>query len=98
MSGKIKITKGSGNVFVDLGDPDAETKHLKALIGAKIIDMLDRERITARAAAKRAGCDAADIQRVRNADLARFSLDRLIRFALRLGCKIEVKVSLPKAA
>lgn len=98
MSDKIEIVRGSGNVFADLADPDAETKHLKALVGAKIIDVLDRERLTARVAAKLAGCDAADIQRIRNADLARFSLDRLVRYALRLGCKVEVKVKLPKAA
>ena len=38
--------------------------------------------------------DPADIQRIRNADLARFTLDRLVRIAYRLGRKVEkMKIS-----
>jgi hypothetical protein len=37
--------------------------------------------------------DAADIQRIRNADLSRFTLDRLVRIVWRLGCRVEMKTS-----
>ena len=98
MTEEMELVRGSGNIFADFGDPDADAKHLKAQIAAQIIGLLDREHMTVRAAAKRVECDAADIQRIRNADLARFTLDRLIRYAIKLGCKEEIKVNMPKAA
>jgi len=52
----------------------------------------EERRLTARAAAAAAGIDPADVQRIRNADLARFSLDRLIRVAGRLGHRVEVTI------
>lgn len=98
MTDDFEVVRGSGNIFADLGMRNAEEKHMKVLVASKVIRLLDRDRITVRAAAKTAGCDAADIQRIRNADLARFTLDRLIRYAIRLGCKVEIKVEFPEAA
>jgi hypothetical protein len=37
--------------------------------------------------------DPADIQRIRNADLSRFTIDRLARIAYRLGRKPEMKMT-----
>jgi predicted XRE-type DNA-binding protein len=53
---------------------------------------LDRERLTVRAAHARTGIAAADFSRIRNADLRRFTLDRLIAILSRLGSRIEIKV------
>jgi len=80
-------------VFADLGDPDAEARQLKALLAAEIITTLDRVGLTVRAAATLAKVDPADIQHIRNADLSRFTLDRLIRVAYPLGRKVELKIS-----
>ena len=49
-------------------------------------------RLSVREGAKVAKVDAADIQRIRNADLSRFTLDRLVRIAYRLGRKVELHV------
>ena len=92
MSEEMELIRGSGNVFADLGDPDAEARQLKAQLAAEIIATLDRLGLTVRAAATLAKVDPADIQRIRNADLSRFTLDRLIRIAYRLGRKVELKV------
>ncbi len=35
---------------------------------------------------------AADFSRIRNADLSRFTVDRLVRIINRLGARVEVKV------
>ena len=55
--------------------------------------MLDRERLTVRAAHTRTGIAAADFSRIRNADLGRFTLDRLVSIINRLGSRVEVKVN-----
>jgi len=49
---------------------------------------LDRERLTVRAAHSRSGIAAADFSRIRNADLGRFTLDRLMSILNRLGSRV----------
>jgi len=96
MSKKAKdddIIGGSGDVFADLGFADAPVMRLKSRIATEIARVLDRRKLSVRAAAKEVGATAADVSRIRNADLDRFTLDRLVRIADRLGCRIAIKVS-----
>jgi predicted XRE-type DNA-binding protein len=88
----LEVVRGSGNVFRDLGHQNADAEQLKAILAAEIIKALDRERLTVRAAHDRTGIAAADFSRIRNADLRRFTLDRLMGILNRLGSRIEVKV------
>ena len=89
-----QLVRGSGNLFRDLHDPDADLKHAKAVLAARIIMVLDQGKISVRMAADMTGFAAADFPRVRNADLARFTLDRLIRMLGGLDGSIEVTVHL----
>lgn len=91
-SGEIAVERGSGNVFSDLGHSSPDVEQLKALLASKIIKMLDREGLTVRGAHARTGIAAADFSRIRNADLGRFTLDRLVSIINRLGARIEVRV------
>ena len=88
----LEIYRSSGNPFADFGDPDAERKNMKAQLAAQIIIVLNDQKLTVRQGAKLAKVDPADIQRIRNADLSRFSIDRLILIAIRLGIKVELKI------
>jgi predicted XRE-type DNA-binding protein len=92
MKAKLEVVRGSGNVFRDLGHKSADVEQFKAILAAEIIKVLDRERLTVRAAAGRTGIAAADFSRIRNADLARFTADRLMAILNRLGSRVEVKV------
>ena len=74
----LEVIRGSGNVFRDFGHADADVEQFKALLAAEIIKALDRDKLTVRAAHARTGIAAADFSRIRNADLARFTLDRLV--------------------
>jgi predicted XRE-type DNA-binding protein len=86
------VVRGSGNVFRDLGRKNADIEQLKALLAAEIIKALDRHELTVRAAHARTGFAAADFSRIRNADLARFTADRLMSILNRLGSGVEVKI------
>ncbi|MDE0415846.1 MAG: XRE family transcriptional regulator [bacterium] len=90
----IKLVRGSGNVFRDLGDPDADLKQAKAILAARIIAILNERGLSVRRAGDLTGFAAADFSRIRNADLGRFTLDRLIRVlaALDKGIRITVHV------
>ncbi len=98
MSDETEFFRGSGNAFADLGFADAKNLQMKAHIAASIIKRQDELKITIRAAAKLADCDPADIQRIRNVDVAKFTIDRLLKYATNLGCNVDLKVTLPKAA
>ena len=76
---ELELVEGSGNVFRDLGDPDADLKHAKAVLAADIISALDDSGLSVRKAGEATGFAAADYSRVRNANLGRFTIDRLMR-------------------
>ncbi|GLR45981.1 hypothetical protein GCM10007880_64990 [Mesorhizobium amorphae] len=89
---KIEIVRGRGNVYADLGDPDADTKQMKAFLAAEIIAALDRRRLTVRAAAEVTGVTPSDVSNIRNAHLGKFTIDRLVRVLSRLDRKVTVTV------
>lgn len=91
-SEKAELVRGSGNVFRDLGHSSPDVEQLKAILAAEIIKMLDREGLSVRGAHARTGIAAADFSRIRNADLGRFTLDRLVSTLNRLGARVEVRV------
>jgi predicted XRE-type DNA-binding protein len=91
---KIETVRGSGNVFSDFGHNDSDILQLKAILAAEIIKMMDRKGLSVRAAHAQTGIAAADFSRIRNANLSRFTLDRLMSIINRLGSRIEVKVRL----
>src|SRR5450432_3931711 len=94
---KLDVVRGSGNVFRDLGYKNADAEQFKAILAAEIIKALDRERLTVRAAHTRTGIAAADFSRIRNADLGRFTVDRLISVLNRIGSRVEVKIRVHRA-
>ena len=93
----LEVVRGSGNVFRDLGDDNADVAQFKAILAAEIIKVLDRERLSVRAAQSRTGIAAADFSRIRNADLGRFTVDRLMSIINRLGSRVELKVRVRRA-
>ena len=75
----FELVEGTGNVFQDLGDPDAGLKQAKALLAADIISALDNSGLSVRKAGEATGFAAADFSRIRSANLGRFTVDRLMR-------------------
>jgi predicted XRE-type DNA-binding protein len=96
-SEKLKVVRGRGNVFRDLGHKNADAERFKAILAAEIIKALDREGLSVRAAQRRTGIEAADFSRIRNADLGKFTADRLMAIINRLGSRLEIKVRVRRA-
>ena len=95
---EFELVRGSGNVFRDLGEKDADLKQAKAILAARIIAVMDERKIGVRKAGTMTEFAAADFSRVRNADLGRFTLDRLIKMLSALDDSIEVTIQLgPRA-
>jgi len=94
---QLEVVRGSGNVFRDIGHRNADVEQFKAILAAEIIKALDREGLSVRVAHGRTGIAAADFSRIRNADLGRFTVDRLMWILNRLGSRVEVKVRVRRA-
>lgn len=88
----FELVRGSGNVFADFGDPNAEIEQLKAILAARIIRVLDARGLTVRAAEELTGTAAADFSRIRRVKLDRFTIDRLMMVLSRLDQRVEVEV------
>ena len=94
---KLETIRGSGNVYRDFGVKNADVEHFKALLAAEIIKTLDKEKLSVRKAHARTGIAAADFSRIRNADLSRFTADRLITILNRLGSKVEISMKIRRS-
>lgn len=96
-SDDLELVRGSGNVFRDMERKNADAEQFKAILAAEIVKALERDHLTVRAAQARTGIAAADFSRIRNADLGRFTADRLIGILNRLGSRVEVEVRIRPA-
>jgi predicted XRE-type DNA-binding protein len=90
MKADMEVIRGKSNVFRDFGYADAE--HLKAVLAAQIIKVLDARELTVCDAEGVTGIAAADFSRIRRAKLDRFTIDRLMTILGRLNQKIDIAV------
>ena len=85
----METVRGSGNVFRDFGYPDADVRQAKALLAAQIIKVLDAEELSTRQAEAKTGIAHSEFVRIRNVNLGRFTIDRLVTILGRLGQEVE---------
>jgi predicted XRE-type DNA-binding protein len=86
------VIRGSGNIFADLGLPDADEHMLKARLVMYIGERINELALTQQAAAKRMGVKQPDVSRILRGHFAGFSLDRLFALTIALGSDVEIKV------
>ena len=89
----FELVRGSGNIYRDFGRPDAGLEQARAITAAKIIRVLDERKLSTRDAEKLTGISHSEFSRIRNAQLRRFTLDRMISILGRLDEDVEVSVT-----
>ena len=87
------IEEGSGNVFADLGLPDAETRLAKALLVRVIQRYIEEHGLTQRQAADRMGLAQPDVSNLLRGRLANFSMERLELCLKRLDFDFRIQVA-----
>jgi predicted XRE-type DNA-binding protein len=92
MSDDFIIIEGSGNVFADLGLPNAEERLIKADLATQIAGGIRARRLTQAKAADLFGIDQPKISRLLNGQLSGFSTERLIHFLTLLGQDVVITV------
>jgi predicted XRE-type DNA-binding protein len=88
----VAIVAGSGNVFADLGLPNPGLALAKARLVQALRDEIAARGLTLAQAAAMLGIDQPKVSAVVRGQVAGISLDRLMRWAERLGQQVEVQV------
>jgi predicted XRE-type DNA-binding protein len=90
------VELSSGNVFADLGLPDADELHAKAELAHEICAIIEHDGLTQKEAAGRMGMDQSKVSAIRHGRLKDFSTDRLMRFLNALGRDVVIAIRTPK--
>jgi predicted XRE-type DNA-binding protein len=88
----LTVTEGSGNVFADLGLPDAGELPVQAELVRLIYLRVNELGLTQAAAAKRLGLNQPDVSKLMNGRHTGFSAERLFRFLNALDQDIQILV------
>ena len=91
----IEVQRGSGNVFADLGLPNADKLKIKSGLVIEIIRAMCRRKLTQKAAAERMGIPHPKVSAMLRGDFSNLSERKLMDCLNRLGYDIEIKVRPP---
>jgi predicted XRE-type DNA-binding protein len=95
-TGETKIERGSGNVFADLGRPDADAQLLKAELVTRLDEIIRRRRLTQVQAAELLGLSQPDVSRLLRGNFRDYSVERLLRLLMALGRDVDIVIRKPK--
>ena len=87
-----QVISSSGNVFADMGLPDAAELDTKARLGATLNLIVERQRLTQAEVAIALGINQPKVSALLNYKLEGFSVERLMCFLVALGQDIEIVV------
>lgn len=92
MSDEIEVYPSSGNVFADLGLPDAEELLARAELMRRVMVLIRYRKLTQAKAARILKTNQPTVSDLMRGKISKFSLDRLIAFLNALGQDVEIKV------
>jgi predicted XRE-type DNA-binding protein len=82
----------SGNIWADIGDPDAEEKFARCKLMYRVTTIIQERCLTQSEAAKILGTNQPTVSDLVRGKLSKFSLERLIGFLTALGQDVEISV------
>lgn len=86
------ITRGTKNVFEDLGYPDAAERQAKLRLAFALNQVLEQQGLTQTAAAKLLGLTQPKVSALRNYKLSGFSVERLMTLLTILDQDVEIVI------
>lgn len=88
-----EVHKSSGNVFADIGMPEADTHVLKAELVRRIGFLIDAAKLTQSQAAERMSMSQPDVSKMLKGQFRPISLERLLRCLVALGQSVTIDVA-----
>jgi predicted XRE-type DNA-binding protein len=86
------ITRGTGNVFADLGYQDAEERQTKLRLAHAINGVIARRRLTQMGAAQKLKVNQPKVSALARYKLDGFSVERLMTFLTALDQDVEIVI------
>jgi len=90
MTKKQSVTRGSGNVFADLGHPNPQEHRTKARLVSQIADLIEERQMTQAAAGELFGIDQPKVSEMLHGRFRGISVYRLMSFIASLGRDVEI--------
>ena len=87
---QVSVTTGSGNVFEDLGFPDAGTRLAKAELIFEIGQAIERLGLSQTRVGEQLGMNQSEVSRLVRGRTQDFSLDKLTEIASALGYHVTI--------
>jgi predicted XRE-type DNA-binding protein len=88
----VRIERGSGNVFADLGFSHPDLALAKAELVQRIRELIEERKLTQIRAAQLLGLDQPKVSSLVRGRVEGYSIDRLFRFLTALGQRVEITV------
>ena len=88
----VRVERGSGNVFADLGLSNPDLAFAKAELVQRIRQLIVERKLTQVKAAKLLGLDQPKVSALVRGRVEGYSIDRLFRFLNALGQRVEITV------
>jgi len=88
----LELEPGTGNVFADLGFPDAGEHLIKAGLVVRIDRTIRERKLTQAAASELMGIDQPKVSAMLAGQFRGYSVERLMRFLVALGHDVEIVV------
>lgn len=89
---KVRIRESSGNIFADLGFPNAEREQLKVQLTLRIYRLIKQRGLTQARAGKILGIKQPHVSALMRGLSGAFSVERLMDFLTALGQDVEITV------
>ena len=86
------VTRGTGNVFADLGFPDAAERQAKLRLAYALNQVLEARKVSQADAAKMLGVTQPKISALRHYKLVGFSVERLMNLLTALDHDVEIVI------
>ena len=93
MKKKVRVTKSSGNVFADIGLPNAAEHSIKADLVLRIAARIKSKGLTQAKAASLLGLAQPDVSKLLRGHFAGYTYDRLFGYLNALGEKVCIEIS-----
>jgi predicted XRE-type DNA-binding protein len=93
----MRAAKNPGNVFADLGLPDAEDLLARAELTRQIYHAIKSRDLSQAKAADVLGLKQPDVSLLMRGKFTRFSTDRLMQLLVRLGRHVEIVIHAPRS-
>jgi predicted XRE-type DNA-binding protein len=89
-SAAITVETSSGNVFADLGLPDADERQLRVKLAMRLNELIEAENMTQAATARKLGIAQPHVSELKNYKLTRFSSERLLHYITLLNRDVDI--------